>query len=264
MQITMLTTSTDKIQSPNSFSVDTDGVYFIIDNSANGGICNIKSMFVGDFENQKVTLITAEGKTTTIKKVGTIRLVLKDDAGKNWSYDIPDVVYDPESPYSLLGIPFLGRYFAKNDEANEFDNDTWIRSASTNSLFQWDHGKHQRHFAHGSSHLPELLTNEGETYFMAFCTRISKFMDDKINYAFSSAFTMSPDGVPQPHVIPNDDDEIDEVIWYTPAHTHQNKNPNKRVRFSESTKPPTPIPHEISDIDFTLGMTITYKSGKGM
>jgi hypothetical protein len=111
------------------------------------------------------------------------------------------VVYDPESPYSLLGIPFLGRYFAKNDEANEFDNDTWIRSASTNSLFQWDHGKHQRHFAHGSSHLPELLTNEGETYFNAFCTRISKFMDDKINYAFSSAFTMSPDGVPQPHVI---------------------------------------------------------------
>jgi hypothetical protein len=99
-------------------------------------------MFVGDFENQKVTLITAEGRTTTIKKVGTIHLVLKDDAGKNWSYDIPGIVYDPESPYRLLGIPFLGRYFARNDEANEFDTDTWIRSASTNSLFQWDHGKH--------------------------------------------------------------------------------------------------------------------------
>ncbi len=122
----MLTTSKDKNQTPNSFSVDTDGVYFMINNSANGGICNIKSMFVGDFENQKVTLITAEGKITTIKKVGTICLVLKDNAGKNWSYDILDIVYDPESPYSLLGIPFLGRYFAKNDEANEFDNDTWI------------------------------------------------------------------------------------------------------------------------------------------
>ncbi len=64
----MLTTSKDTNQSPNSFSVDTDGVYFIIDNSANGGICDIKFMFVGDFENQKVTLITAEGKTTTVKK----------------------------------------------------------------------------------------------------------------------------------------------------------------------------------------------------
>jgi hypothetical protein len=90
-------------------------------------------------------------------------------------------------------------------------------------------------------------------------------MDDKINYAFSSAFTVSPDGVPQPHVIPNDDDdEINEVQWYTPAHGHQNKNPNKRVRFSESTKLPKPILHETPDMNFMLGMTITFKSGTGM
>ncbi len=47
MQITMLAKSTDQYQQPNSFSVDTDGIYFLLDNSANGGICNIKSMFVG-------------------------------------------------------------------------------------------------------------------------------------------------------------------------------------------------------------------------
>jgi hypothetical protein len=58
----MLATSMDQYQQPNSFSVDTDGVYFIIDNSANGGICNIKSMFVGDFERQIVTLVTAYGE----------------------------------------------------------------------------------------------------------------------------------------------------------------------------------------------------------
>ncbi len=52
MQIMMLATSTDQYQQPNSFSVDTDGVYFVIDNSENGAICNIKSMFVGDFERQ--------------------------------------------------------------------------------------------------------------------------------------------------------------------------------------------------------------------
>ena len=99
MQITMLATSTDQYQQPNSFSVDTDGVYFIIDNSANGGICNIKSMFVGDFERHRVTLVTAYGRTTTKKLVGTICLVLKDDEEKKtWSYDIPDVVYDPELP----------------------------------------------------------------------------------------------------------------------------------------------------------------------
>ncbi len=50
MQITMLATSTDQYQQPNSFSVDTDGSYFIINNSVNSGIYNIKSMFFGNFE----------------------------------------------------------------------------------------------------------------------------------------------------------------------------------------------------------------------
>jgi hypothetical protein len=113
MQITMLATSTDQYQQPNSFSVDTNGVYFIINNSAYGGICNIKSMFVGVFERHRVTLVTAYGRTTTKKLVGTIRLVLKNDEGITWLYDIPDVVYDPELPYSLLGIPFLGKYLLK-------------------------------------------------------------------------------------------------------------------------------------------------------
>jgi hypothetical protein len=158
MQIMMLATSTNQYQQPNSFSVDTNGVYFTIDNSANGGICNIKSMFVGDFERQIVTLVIAYGKTTTKKLVGTIHLVLKDDEGKPWSYDIPDVVYDPESPCILLGIPFLSKYFARNDEASEFDVQIWIQSALTSSSFQWDHGKHQWHFKHGYTYLPELLT----------------------------------------------------------------------------------------------------------
>jgi hypothetical protein len=180
MQITMLARSTDQYQQPNSFSVDTDGVYFIINNSANSDICNIKSMFVGDFESHRVTLVTAYSRTTTVKLVGTIRLFLKDDEGKTWSYCIPDVVYDSESPYGLLGIPFLGKYFARNDEANEFDERTWIQSALTSFLLQLSHGKHQRHFKHGNTYLPELLTYEGETYFTAFCTCISNFVDDKI------------------------------------------------------------------------------------
>jgi hypothetical protein len=181
-------------------------------------------MFVGDFEQHRVTLVTAHGRTTTVKLVGTIRLVLKDDEGKTWSHDISDVVYDPESPYSILDIPFLGKYFARNNEANKFDEQTWIQSALTASLFKWDHGKHQRHFKHGNTHLPELFTNEDEVYFTAFCTHISKFVDDKINNAFSLALTTSSDGIPQPHLTPNDDNyEMDEVQWYTPAHVCQNE-----------------------------------------
>ncbi len=70
-------------------------------------------------------------------------------------------------------------------------------------------------------------------------------MDDKINYAFLLAFTTSPDGILQPHVIPNDDnDEIDEVQRYTPAHVRQNEQSNNRVCFSKSTEPPKSILHE--------------------
>ncbi len=89
-------------------------------------------------------------------------------------------------------------------------------------------------------------------------------MDDNINYAFISAFTTSPDGIPQPHVIPNDDDdEMDEVKWYTPAHVCQNEQTNKRVCFSKSMKPPKPILHETPEIEFKLGMNIIIKNGTG-
>ncbi len=82
----------------------------------------------------------------------------------------------------------MAKYFSRNNEVNEFNEQTGIQSASTTSLFQWNHGKHQQHFEHGSTYMLELLTNEGETYFTAFCTCISKFVDDNINYKFSSAF----------------------------------------------------------------------------
>ncbi len=78
------------------------------------------------------------------------------------------------------------------------------------------------------------------------------------------AFTTSSDGIPQPHVIPNDDDdEMDEVKWYTPAHMCQKEQSNERGCFSKSTKPPKPILHETPEIEFKLGMNIILKDGTG-
>jgi hypothetical protein len=89
-------------------------------------------------------------------------------------------------------------------------------------------------------------------------------VDDKINYAFLLAFTTSPDGISQPHIIPNDDDdEMDEVKWYTPAHMRQTEQSNKHVCFSKSTKHPKPILHETPEIEFKLGMNIIFKNGTG-
>ncbi len=89
-------------------------------------------------------------------------------------------------------------------------------------------------------------------------------MDIKINYAFSLAFTTSPDGILQPHIIPNDDDDkMNEVKWYTPAHVCQNEQSNKRIHFRKSKKPPKPILHETPEIEFKLGMNVIIKDGTG-
>jgi hypothetical protein len=71
----------------------------------------------------------------------------------------------------------------------------------------------------GSNYLPELMTNEGESLFISFCTCISEFMDDKVNFASLLAFTAPPDSIPQPHAIPfNGGKEVNEVQWYTLAY----------------------------------------------
>ena len=103
------------------FSVNTDGISFIIHNSATGAICNTKSMFIGLFVDHTVKQVTAERQSTTTKRVGTICLILRDNGGTDWSYDIPNIIYEPDSPNLTLGIPFLGQYFASitDDSYNE-------------------------------------------------------------------------------------------------------------------------------------------------
>ena len=262
LTISMLATDSSQYTADvHPFSLDTDGISFIIDNSATGAICNTKSMFVGPLVNHTINLVTAEGQSTTTKKVGTIRLVLKDDGGNDWSYDIPNVIFDSDSPYSLLGIPFLGQYFGSNTD-DTYDEGTWIRSASTSSHFVWDHGKHERHFVHGPSNLPELLTNEGNTYFSAFCTRFSTFLNDRVHYAFSSAFTISPDGVHQPPAIISqevEEDEFPEVQWYNPPNTLKpDIPPAKRVRFHESITSSASSHQDDNNQDFQIGSEVIY------
>ena len=135
VQITALTH--DYKRGNGSFNLDTDGVPFIIDNSATGAICRERSLFVGPFQQINLSVGTAHGIKSSTKHKGTLRLVLTDDDGNDHSYDVPDVVYDPDSPYSLLGIPFLAAYFAKhNGSEDRFDGGTWIKSA--HSQFVWD------------------------------------------------------------------------------------------------------------------------------
>ena len=118
-------------------------------------------------------LETAEGTSTKTHLAGSLRLVLTDDFNEHHSYVVPNCVFDPDTPMNILGIPALGAFF--NDSAtadSPHDKDgTTITSGASRSLLVWDHGKHERHFMHSSSRMPELHLYVGHGYFDAFCMR---------------------------------------------------------------------------------------------
>ena len=103
-------------------------------------------------------------------------------------------MFDPATPINIVGFPALGMFFGDNDNASSpYDEDgTTIKSGATRSHFIWDHGKHERHFMHVSSLMPELNLYVGHGYFNVFCTRIHKLLRDKVHYAFSSAYSIDP------------------------------------------------------------------------
>ena len=68
------------------FNTYSDGLPFIIDNSATGAICNERLLFIGMFETVLITLETAHGAQTKEQKVGTIKLKLVDDTGQECAY----------------------------------------------------------------------------------------------------------------------------------------------------------------------------------
>ena len=216
--------ATDTDPNERTFSWDTDGIPFVVDNSATAIISNERRLFNGHLTPNRVTLETAEGVSTRTQLVGIFRLVLTDNENKHHTYDVPGCVFDPATPLNILGVPALGTFFGDNaDASNPYDEDgTTIKSGATRSHFVWDNGRHERHFMHGSSRMPELLLYVGHGYFNAFCTRIHKLLSDKVHYAFSSAYSIDPSAAnTEPHVIPAmpGDMEGEDTLyqWYSPT-----------------------------------------------
>lgn len=123
-RLVCLSTDTES-ESKTSF-FDTDGIVFVIDNSANCIICNDRSMFPGRLTPSTSKLMTASGVAYT-QYVGTIRLRIVDDDGVSSTYDIEDAVHDPKSPVNILGVTCLSRHFASKDGTGaEWDSGTGV------------------------------------------------------------------------------------------------------------------------------------------
>ena len=236
LQIRMYATYAD----PNdkAFSWDTDGIPFVADNSATAIIRNECRRFHGNLIPTRVMPETAEGVSTKTQLVGICRLVLTNNKNINYTYDVPGCVFDPSKPINILGVPAPGTFFGDNSNAGSpYEEDgTTIKSVAMRSHFIWDHGKHKRHFMHGSSLMPEIHLYFGHGYFNAFCTRIHKLLREKVHYAFSSAYLIDPSAATtEPHDIlaePGDIEGENNIYqWYCPA-AEDTSEPIRKVTWN--------------------------------
>ena len=118
----MYATSAD----PNEkkFSWDTDGIPFVVDNSATSIIRNEHILFHGHLNPTRVTLETADGVSTKTQLVGICRLVLTNNTNINHTYDVPGCVFDPSTSINIFGVPALGTFFGDNSNASSpYDED---------------------------------------------------------------------------------------------------------------------------------------------
>ena len=101
-----LTSSMDVCQEclDTSQSFDSDGIPFVIDNSATCIICNDRSQFVGPLRVQHTSVETTHG-TASSAYAGMIAICLTTDAGQTFKY-VPNMIYDPNLPLTFWASHF--------------------------------------------------------------------------------------------------------------------------------------------------------------
>ena len=116
--------------------------------------------------------------TTTTKRFVSLKLILSDDANKNYSHVVRSCVFDPNTPVNILGVTTLGTFFGDSEYATDplVEDGTTIELGATKSQFIWDHGRHERHFMDGCIQNIELYLYVGHRYFTYFCTILHKLL----------------------------------------------------------------------------------------
>ena len=98
---------------------DMDSIPFVIDNPATDIIFSHRILFTGPLFPALVTQYTVEGLTITIKLVGSMTLILTDDANKHYSYVVLRFIFYPKTPVNILFVPALGTLFGDNSDATD-------------------------------------------------------------------------------------------------------------------------------------------------
>jgi hypothetical protein len=189
-----LATAQPALQGSAAITFDTDGIPFIVDNSATCIITNYRSLFPGNLVPVQVHVDTIDTSKSRQQYQETICLKLVDDANIKHAYNNLNAICDLAFNFNLLRISKLAEYFNDRNSlpGEDVDSDgTTVKSSGCCSRLVWDHGQHMRNFTHGDSALPEILLYQGNGYFSAFCLRVRWQYDNKIAFTFSSTFYFS-------------------------------------------------------------------------
>jgi hypothetical protein len=251
---------------------ESDGIPFIINDLATCIISNVHLLFVGNIKPKTIHIETVSRDGTGTQYCRRIHLKLTNNANIKHTYDMPNAIYDPYTNLNILGTPFLGNFFgdqATGQDAFVEADGTQIASSSRRSHFIWDHGKNECHFNHPNLNLPKLLSCSGTGYFQAFCTRVSRFYDDAVAYAFSSAYTIAPNVNAVIVLDTESDDESNTddssvAKWYQPSNEAPTVAPPLVPAPPPAIEPTpvvdSPIPKSSS---FDLGASLIYFGGNG-
>jgi hypothetical protein len=170
---TVLAMTNKTLRGHSIITFDTDGIPFIVNNSATCIITSERSLFVGNLTSVNVQVDTIKATQVKQQYEGTIQLEVVDDSNVAHTYDIPCGINDPSLQFNLLGISKLADFFQDKDYLPGDDDDsdgTTVKSSGCCSCLTWDHDKHTRNFTHGDSTLTEIMLYQGHGYFNVFGT----------------------------------------------------------------------------------------------
>ena len=124
------------MQGHSTCTFDTDGIPFIVDNSASTTciITNKWSLFIGILTSVNIKVYTIEATQMRQQYEGTRRLELVDDSNVAHTYEIPGAIHDPSLQFNLLGIPKLADFFK---DRNYLQGDDVDSNGTTPLIHSW-------------------------------------------------------------------------------------------------------------------------------
>ena len=66
---------------------------------------------MGEIRYENFAVETVHGRASRKHYAGTICQELVDDTGLLHVHEIPGAIYDPETQFNLIGVPFLAAYY---------------------------------------------------------------------------------------------------------------------------------------------------------